>query len=102
MIRRPPRSTLFPYTTLFRSAQGVTQYGPRTEGLFACLLNHRDAANDFREVKSEDGLTSLYGIAGAAGKDPGVIADLEIRVSRELNAQTRGGLSVCFDELVLD
>src|SRR5256886_8758926 len=24
MIRRPPRSTLFPYTTLFRSAQRVT------------------------------------------------------------------------------
>src|SRR3712207_8949890 len=23
MIRRPPRSTLFPYTTLFRSNQGV-------------------------------------------------------------------------------
>src|SRR3712207_7748950 len=23
MIRRPPRSTLFPYTTLFRSAQGI-------------------------------------------------------------------------------
>src|SRR2546426_7794047 len=23
MIRRPPRSTLFPYTTLFRSYQGV-------------------------------------------------------------------------------
>src|SRR2546429_6410564 len=29
MIRRPPRSTLFPYTTLFRSAVGQTynQYG---------------------------------------------------------------------------
>src|SRR2546421_8171467 len=25
MIRRPPRSTLFPYTTLFRSAVGVTR-----------------------------------------------------------------------------
>src|SRR5690348_17764095 len=25
MIRRPPRSTLFPYTTLFRSRQGVLQ-----------------------------------------------------------------------------
>src|SRR3712207_8085500 len=25
MIRRPPRSTLFPYTTLFRSAQAVLQ-----------------------------------------------------------------------------
>src|SRR2546430_11782099 len=24
MIRRPPRSTLFPYTTLFRSAPGTT------------------------------------------------------------------------------
>src|SRR5258707_11076901 len=25
MIRRPPRSTLFPYTTLFRSLDGVVQ-----------------------------------------------------------------------------
>src|SRR3712207_8657926 len=25
MIRRPPRSTLFPYTTLFRSGDGVRQ-----------------------------------------------------------------------------
>src|SRR3712207_8487692 len=26
MIRRPPRSTLFPYTTLFRSANGAMKY----------------------------------------------------------------------------
>src|SRR5256885_12394562 len=26
MIRRPPRSTLFPYTTLFRSRPGVAAY----------------------------------------------------------------------------
>src|SRR6266567_7891337 len=26
MIRRPPRSTLFPYTTLFRSGSGVPAY----------------------------------------------------------------------------
>src|SRR2546426_7017555 len=25
MIRRPPRSTLFPYTTLFRSIEGTTE-----------------------------------------------------------------------------
>src|SRR5258707_6872813 len=25
MIRRPPRSTLFPYTTLFRSSEGVEE-----------------------------------------------------------------------------
>src|SRR3989442_11603272 len=31
MIRRPPRSTLFPYTTLFRSQPGgSTPNGPRT------------------------------------------------------------------------
>src|SRR3712207_7880036 len=33
MIRRPPRSTLFPYTTLFRSARGGGQVvGPREPG----------------------------------------------------------------------
>src|SRR2546422_11045911 len=31
MIRRPPRSTLFPYTTLFRSAEtGAGQHGVAT------------------------------------------------------------------------
>src|SRR2546422_1946887 len=28
MIRRPPRSTLFPYTTLFRSAARANRRGP--------------------------------------------------------------------------
>src|SRR2546426_5764988 len=28
MIRRPPRSTLFPYTTLFRSGRPVSRSGP--------------------------------------------------------------------------
>src|SRR5690554_7102023 len=29
MLRRPPRSTLFPYTTLFRSWNGLKKCGPR-------------------------------------------------------------------------
>src|SRR5256885_3325703 len=37
MIRRPPRSTLFPYTTLFRSVQmaaiALLEHGPRQIGL---------------------------------------------------------------------
>src|SRR5689334_24589474 len=34
MIRQPPRSTLFPYTTLFRSSKGVLDgdQGERIEG----------------------------------------------------------------------
>src|SRR3712207_9512944 len=31
MIRRPPRSTLFPYTTLFRSEAKFTILGPKQE-----------------------------------------------------------------------
>src|SRR5687767_15667215 len=33
MIRRPPRATLFPYTTLFRSARSRSPLG-RGEGVF--------------------------------------------------------------------
>src|SRR2546426_227445 len=32
MIRRPPRSTLFPYTTLFRSVQAPAYHMPRLDG----------------------------------------------------------------------
>src|SRR5688572_31674657 len=32
MIRRPPRSTLFPYTTLFRSAPGTSSRKTTTSG----------------------------------------------------------------------
>src|SRR2546426_9094713 len=32
MIRRPPRSTLFPYTTLFRSVRGGVAHGSVGDG----------------------------------------------------------------------
>src|SRR5258707_10940252 len=35
MIRRPPRSTLFPYTTLFRSQQTSHSFGGWTEDLWS-------------------------------------------------------------------
>src|SRR5260221_6783272 len=35
MIRRPPRSTLFPYTTLFRSHAGLRRPGGLSHGLGA-------------------------------------------------------------------
>src|SRR3712207_8054476 len=35
MIRRPPRSTLFPYTTLFRSVVGTDPIDGSPSGLFA-------------------------------------------------------------------
>src|SRR3712207_7551343 len=49
MIRRPPRSTLFPYTTLFRSFGGkypFIQTGDiaNSNGL---ILNHKQTLNEF-------------------------------------------------------
>src|SRR3712207_7204720 len=39
MIRRPPRSTLFPYTTLFRSAvRALREYARREEDLLPGVI----------------------------------------------------------------
>src|SRR2546426_3528551 len=46
MIRRPPRSTLFPYTTLFRSHQGVTATVPK----LVLREVRRDSVNPGREL----------------------------------------------------
>src|SRR2546427_3503279 len=39
MIRRPPRSTLFPYTTLFRSLHGALEGGERFGIQAAVVVN---------------------------------------------------------------
>src|SRR3712207_7047955 len=41
MIRRPPRSTLFPYTTLFRSPRGRTRSDPDPAPVGGDLLGAR-------------------------------------------------------------
>src|SRR2546430_6612467 len=43
MIRRPPRSTLFPYTTLFRSGEVLRQAGvERARGLIGAMPSDKD------------------------------------------------------------
>src|SRR3989449_2141861 len=42
MIRRPPRSTLFPYTTLFRSRGTIEFLRPRNQAVLAYLRAWRD------------------------------------------------------------
>src|SRR2546430_4930522 len=41
MIRRPPRSTLFPYTTLFRSQCDIIGTGPLEPTLAALILERQ-------------------------------------------------------------
>src|SRR5688572_31835852 len=59
MIRRPPRSTLFPYTTLFRSvhelavraaAERIDRKGDRVPPIVKRVENERDDVVHFRHV----------------------------------------------------
>src|SRR3712207_7664143 len=49
MIRRPPRSTLFPYTTLFRSVLSQTDF---IDGRLADNQNSRSSSSDIKVTRS--------------------------------------------------
>src|SRR3712207_7322004 len=53
MIRRPPRSTLFPYTTLFRS---LLVHGPRPERTFYAVWSRRGLEADRTDLPCRQGL----------------------------------------------
>src|SRR5256885_11950647 len=64
MIRRPPRSTLFPYTTLFRSGRG-------REAAPACdepAHGEADEQQRVRRVRSSE-VESMHGSVGEEGQD---------------------------------
>src|SRR5687767_15663337 len=71
MIRRPPRSTLFPYTTLFRSLEGATRAA--LPGRARVRLRHVDGdhrlpagkgqGGECREVRSEEHTSELQSLA---------------------------------------
>src|SRR3712207_7615921 len=71
MIRRPPRSTLFPYTTLFRSgrrphgalvAQRLRDQWPEREP-----EDHRAHGDEHEVVEQEDGLAREQGVEPRLG-----------------------------------
>src|SRR3712207_9469504 len=72
MIRRPPRSTLFPYTTLFRSIPGDVE---RSQLMVTHHhYDHTDADEDINVVFPVDVLRDLAGngfIGGVAQKHVG-------------------------------
>src|SRR3712207_7090428 len=57
MIRRPPRSTLFPYTTLFRSdrADGVGQRDEEEQAVGDQAGQHRGGLDDAHQRKALEG-----------------------------------------------
>src|SRR2546430_5268359 len=78
MIRRPPRSTLFPYTTLFRS---------RLDG-------HRNAGQGAaqRDLANLDATTDLHLLSG--GEQGNLAHLLEVKPDRILTPRGRASLEV--------
>src|SRR3989454_7693209 len=61
MIRRPPRSTLFPYTTLFRShlPAAALQRGPRADGKSEARVLAPQLGAELRCERSEEHTSEL-------------------------------------------
>src|SRR3712207_8715361 len=77
MIRRPPRSTLFPYTTLFRSLDEVLERQPLDRLAQRCATDP-DLAHQL--VLDERGAGMK-----AQGHDP--VAKLEVRALRDQRSE---------------
>src|SRR3989454_4917094 len=78
MIRRPPRSTLFPYTTLFRSVRGrLLDLGPDLLDAALDLLRLAGALDDRRVVLVHDHLLGASQVVelDALELDPQVLGD---------------------------
>src|SRR3712207_7670842 len=66
MIRRPPRSTLFPYTTLFRSA--ARRGGVVVPGEVALLFDSLVMAEELEEAGELNGRHITEAVGEAAGE----------------------------------
>src|SRR3989449_1699258 len=66
MIRRPPRSTLFPYTTLFRSNEGSLMYMPNTLPAVSLTTQRRLLHVEDSILMTFPEVASVWGKAGRA------------------------------------
>src|SRR2546429_8214095 len=88
MIRRPPRSTLFPYTTLFRS---VPDEVPRAFDVPVAQLG--------TEITAREGAPIALKICRLDGDDRALDAHVLIRRGLRLRAQTKSASTL--EELCL-
>src|ERR1017187_3098318 len=108
MIRRPPRSTLFPYTTLFRSGRaaapfvcrtGVAETGPRWRSPTGRLPRHRSSHRGPRETAAVSsgrgsGPRPQNGRRAQAGgkKTPEIVDAIEILLEHDTAGDPNTGL----------
>src|SRR3712207_9234713 len=99
MIRRPPRSTLFPYTTLFRSDTVLLlrffEADGRIRKAISCLKNRGGAHEDaIRELRIDDSgirvgepLTEFRGVLTGVPSYTGSERSEERRVGKECRSR---------------
>src|SRR2546430_13109387 len=83
MIRRPPRSTLFPYTTLFRSSFGILSLAAvYAQGIQVANMTQMDY---IAEKKAEEALETIF-----AARDSKLLLWTNIRNATGLGGTTDG------------
>src|SRR5258708_11767371 len=98
MIRRPPRSTLFPYTTLFRSGEKASSDVIRTgaeRAVLSAVFECDDGGGDFIEkiLRSEEHTSEL--------QSPDHLL-CRLLLLKKKNAKTHEPLISCVAEVIHD
>src|SRR5438270_9000354 len=88
MIRRPPRSTLFPYTTLFRSLELV----PNRHALIELPQLRRSQQPLQVQLTDQDDLQQLFLVGLQVREDPDLLEHRQWQVLRLVDDEYRTGL----------
>src|SRR2546430_3190105 len=101
MIRRPPRSTLFPYTTLFRSFQGMIAEYERAQIAERCRRGKKHMAQQggvnvlsgapfgYRYVRKSDTSAAFYEVIEAEAKVVRMVFEIYTQQRLSINAIAR-------------
>src|SRR2546430_11623109 len=84
MIRRPPRSTLFPYTTLFRSVLPPKAQFVMFVSVFVVMMGFR------RSVRMGSGVHAKKNLPHQLLKDKGRLQSVKIIPSSVIPSESRG------------
>src|SRR5688572_32194185 len=77
MIRRPPRSTLFPYTTLFRSVRGLAHILGVSKPVITRALNTLGTLGYLRRVRDEADRRNVFVAQTSMGRSEEHTSELQ-------------------------
>src|SRR5258706_10484977 len=91
MIRRPPRSTLFPYTTLFRSSRYARLHLAEAQ---LARGNAAEARRHFEQVRADPGIEKRYQAIASVGLGSVLWAQRDAKGARGMWAVTGGAAEI--------